>query len=129
MAEKNKESKNMVLSAAKALIAAYIATAFIFVLCAAALTYTDTGEECVRVVSAVCTFLSAFISGFIISSAAEKRGMVWGIVGGAAYAAILMAVLFLSGRNMDFTSGKAVCLVLALIGGALGGIFGINRKK
>jgi len=128
MGEKRKGG-NMILTAAKAEALAYAVTAAIFILCAMLLTYTSLEENIVRTVSAVCTFLSAFLSGFIISSDAEKGGIFWGMLGGFSYALILMAVLFLTGKNMEFNAGKVFCLVLSLFGGAIGGIFGINSKK
>jgi len=128
MSDKGKRG-NMIITAAKAEVCAYAVTAVIFILCAVLLTYTNLEENIVSIVSAVCTFLSAFLSGYIISSDADKGGIFWGMLGGLSYAAILMAVLFLAGKNSAVTAGKIFCLVLSLFGGALGGIFGINSKK
>ena len=129
MSEKSSNSKNIRFCIVKGEIAAYIFTFAVIITCAAVLTYTNAEESLIGIVSAVCTFLSTFLSGFIISSGAEKRGILWGMLGGIFYVILLMTMLFLTGRNVDFTTGKLICIAISLLGGAIGGIFGINHKK
>ena len=122
-------NKNMVVVFAKAQMTAYIITAAIFMLCVLLLTYTDMKENTVPVFSAVCTLLSAFVSGFMVSSKAERRGMLWGMLSGLSYAAVVSAVLYMAADNTSFDTGTFLCLLTAVFSGSAGGVLGINGKK
>ena len=129
MPEKNKAASWQIKNYIKAALLAYIITAVIFVICALLLTYGLAGENTVKMLSFLSTFVSSCAAGYITASGAEKRGILWGALGGLIYALILMALFAFFGKNAQFTQGKALCLVFSIIGGALGGIFGINTKK
>ena len=129
MAEKNKQITISFKNYIKAALAAYIITAVVFILSAVLITYGKANEDTIKILSFVSTFISAAAAGYITASGMEKRGILWGALGGLIYAAILMAIFYIFGKNTDFTSGKVLCLVFSLVGGALGGIFGINTKK
>ena len=127
--ENKDNSTNMVIAFAKAQITAYIITAVMFMLCALLLTYTDMEEKIVPVFSMVCTFLSSFVSGFMVSKKVDKKGIFWGMLSGFAYAVILIVLLYAAAENTAFGMGKIICTLTALFSGAAGGIFGINSKK
>ena len=129
MAEKNKQMNISFKNYIKAALVAYIITAVVFIVSAILLTYGKANEDTIKILSFISTFISAVAAGYIMASGMEKRGILWGALGGLIYAAILMAIFYIFGKNTDFTSGKVLCLVFSLIGGALGGIFGINTKK
>ena len=127
--EGKREKHNMAIVFAKAQITVYIITAAIFMLCAVLLTYTGMEEKAVPVFSVVCTLLSSFAAGFMASSKAERRGIIWGMLSGLVYAAALMAVLYMAADNTALDAGKALCVLTAVLSGSAGGVLGINGKK
>jgi putative membrane protein (TIGR04086 family) len=129
MGDKTSSKKNYWHWWIKASVFAYIITAVIFIVSALLLTYTDVQENTIKIMSFFSAFISSLVCGGIIASGMEKRGILWGALGGALYVIILMALFYISGKNTSFTSGNIVSIIISLLGGALGGIFGINAKK
>ncbi|MBR5468788.1 MAG: TIGR04086 family membrane protein [Firmicutes bacterium] len=127
--ENKDNGTNMIIAFAKAQVIAYLITAVMFMLCALLLTYTDVEENIVPVFSLVCTFLSAFVSGIVVSKKADKKGIFWGMLSGAVYAAILIMLLYVAAENTGFDTGRLFSVLTSLFSGSLGGIFGINSKK
>ncbi len=125
--EKDKKQGKAV-SVLKGLGLSYIFTCIVFVICAFILTYTDVSMGCIPVVAIICTAISCVIGGMVVSSSMENKGLLWGAVTGALYAAILIVINITAGSESAGIMGKVTTAVCAMASGGIGGIIGINRK-
>lgn len=122
----NPKGKNPAAAVAVSVLAAYAVTAVVFVIYACLLTYTDMTEKYMQTVITLTVAASVVTGGFLSGRAVKKRGIVWGMLSGAVYAAIM--IIFGCCAVPDFAFGtKTVLIVLVSVcGGGLGGIVGIN---
>ena len=126
-----KETKVKSLPAAiigSVLIACAI-TAIAIIGCAILLTYTSLTENMLPFVITVSCAVSAIVAGFDVARAVENRGWLWGMVAGAVFSLILIAIEIWISGSVSFDARTITLLVLSLAGGGLGGILGINFKK
>ena len=121
-------SDSKLLCGVKALAAAYAITAAVFMAAALLLTYTDLGEGLMPIIAACTTVASSLAAGYIMGRASGQKGLVLGLIMGAIYAALLFITGFLAGSDMTFSLSKIPTIVMAVAGGGIGGIFGVNRR-
>jgi putative membrane protein (TIGR04086 family) len=76
----------------------------------------------------VSTALSAAAAGYDWAACMKKRGLFWGMAAGAVYGVLLFLVTGLAGSGFTLELSGVMTLVVALAGGGIGGILGINRK-
>ena len=127
-AKSGKTSKNGVLASAfKGIGIGLGITCIIFAVCALILTYTDADESFVGIVSTISTAVTAAAAGFITARSRGKSGLLTGILAGAVYGVILMAISAAAGGG-PISMGNLTCLITAAAGGGIGGILGVNTK-
>ncbi len=107
---------------------AFAITCIIFIGFGILLTYTSLSEDTLPVVSLVSTALSAAAAGYDWAACMKKRGLFWGLAAGAVYGVLLFLVTGLAGSGFTLELSGVMTLVVALAGGGIGGILGINRK-
>ena len=113
----------------KGIMGASIVTLVAFFVLAFMLTYTNIQEGIIAASSMLITACSAIIAGIFTAKSQKKRGLIWGILSGVMYVLIVLIVLFLSQKELVFSSGKLTGVICAAAGGGIGGILGINTKK
>ncbi|HIT72804.1 MAG TPA: TIGR04086 family membrane protein [Candidatus Fimicola cottocaccae] len=123
------KSFSSLMSVIKPQIIAFLFTAVVFIALAILLTYTDFDENRVPLVSLICTALSTLMAGFDTASNFGKKGLLWGIISGIIYMAILFVICILCGADFQFNSGKITMIGIAIAGGGIGGVLGVNRKS
>ena len=121
--------KNIVISWIKAEILSVLITIAAMVICAAVITYTDAGEDCINIVSPAVTAVCAFLSAVMVSAKMKQRGILWGIAAGIFYIVCIWIMIFLGGRESFFGEKSLMFAFISIFFGASGGIFGINIKK
>ena len=107
---------------------AFAITCIIFIGFGILLTYTSLSEESLPLVSLVCTALSAAAAGYDWAACMKKKGILWGMAAGAVYTVLLYLVTSLASDRFAVDLSSAMTLAVALAGGAVGGILGVNRK-
>lgn len=112
----------------RGLAVAFAITCILFIGFGILLTYTALSEDLLPVISLVSTALSAAAAGWDWASCMKKRGLFWGMAAGAAYAVLLFLVTGLAGSGFSLELSGVMTLVVALAGGGIGGILGVNRK-
>ena len=112
----------------RGLAAAFAITCIIFIGFGILLTYTDLSEEALPTVSLGCTALSAAAAGFDWGSCMGQKGLLWGLTAGAVYTVILFLLTFLAGSDPQIEASAIMALIVAMAGGGIGGILGVNRK-
>ncbi len=123
------ENKSQFLALFSGVMVAYAITCIIFIGYAILITYSSVTEAHIPLVVTVTSLLSVIVAGFDASRGATKLGWLWGILAGLMYVIILIAIGYFINRAFTFDSRTVVLIVLALSGGGLGGVIGINFKK
>ena len=120
--------KGNLLCMVKGLAVAFAITCIIFIGFGILLTYTEISEESLPMVSLVCTALSAGAAGFDWAACMQKRGLLWGMAAGGAYVVLLYMIISLAADRFSLELSLIMTFAVALAGGAVGGILGVNRK-
>jgi putative membrane protein (TIGR04086 family) len=120
--------KGNLLCMVKGLAVAFAITCIIFIGFGILLTYTEISEESLPMVSLVCTALSAGAAGFDWAACMQKRGLLWGMAAGGAYVVLLYMIISLAAERFSLELSLIMTFAVALAGGAVGGILGVNRK-
>ena len=108
-------------------ISMIVSIVMIFVL-SILLSFSDIKES---VIMPTVIFISAFsilMGSFLVAKRVEQKGIVYGSVLGLIY--MLILYLISSILNFDFSlNGNAIIMIVfGIIGGAIGGILGVNLK-
>ena len=123
--EKKSQIKNLVVG----LLMAYAITCIVFLGYSMLITYTEMSEGSLPMVVSLTTLLAVLVAGFDAARGAAKRGWLWGMWAGFLYVAI-MAIIMSVALNEFLVDGRTITVILlALVGGAIGGMIGINVKK
>ena len=127
-AEQKTEQDTVSLCLARGMAVAFAVTCIIFIGFGILLTYTNVSEESLPVVSLVCTALSAAAAGYDWAACMRKKGLLWGAAAGVVYTVLLYCITGLASDSFALELSAVMTLIVALAGGAVGGILGINRK-
>lgn len=104
-------------------------TAIILLGYAMLITYTDISERSLHMVVAVATILSVLVAGFDAARGAGQRGWLWGMGAGFVYIAVLAIIMAVLLPTFTIDGRTVLILCLAIVGGGIGGIMGINLKR
>lgn len=126
--KKTEEVREMsgALAICRGLAIAYALTCVVFILFALLLTYTGLSEGSIPVVSIVCTVVAALLAGLLTAKGVKKSGLVWGLAAGLCYSVILFLIGLFLGEGFALNMSSLTTFVLALAGGGIGGIVGVN---
>ncbi len=129
--KKKSEDKcdSRILKMLKGMAAAYAITCIVFIAYGILLTFTGMSEEKIPLVALLCTAVSSAIAGFDWAKCADKKGILWGLLAGLVYGGILFLAEAFAGNGIGITSSKCLMFLIAMAGGGIGGILGINMKK
>lgn len=120
--------KNTPLTALiKGVLISYAITMAVFIIYALLITYTNLTEEYVAPLALIVTAISCIASGFVTAKAAKSRGLIWGIAAGGLYMAIMFSLGYATMPTYELNQKFVISLCLALLGGGIGGIFGVNK--
>ena len=112
----------------RGLAAAFAITCIIFIGFGILLTYTDLSEDTLPMVSLGCTAISAAAAGFDWGNCMRQQGLLWGALAGVLYTLLLILLTGLAGNSMPLTLSALMTLIVAMAGGGIGGILGVNRS-
>lgn len=126
--EKKAVSGNTWLCLLRGMAIAFAITCIIFIGFGILLTYTDLSEDSLPLVSLVCTALSAAAAGYDWAACMKKKGLLWGLAAGAVYTVLLYLITSLAADSFALQLSGVMTLIVALAGGSIGGILGVNRK-
>ena len=107
----------------------YAITIIVFISYALLLTYTHMGEENIGLVVTGTTVFSVLVAGFDAARIQSKRGWLWGVVAGFGYGLLLIGLMMFFQGGAISADRSLSLLAIALAGGGLGGVVGINLPK
>jgi putative membrane protein (TIGR04086 family) len=125
----SEENNSPLLYLLKGTSIAYAVTLIVFIVYSIILTYTDTTEENLSTVIMITVVVSVLISGFDTARGVKNKGLIWGLIAGFIYSAIMIIVGFCVVPDYKLSASSLINLILGLAGGGFGGIIGINTKK
>ena len=76
-------------------------------------------------------FMSSFsimIGGFFVARHMEKRGILYGSIVGVLYMVILYTISSFLNFNFSLNLNAIIMVFFGVLGGAIGGVLGINLK-
>jgi putative membrane protein, TIGR04086 family len=123
----SKIKNSPITSLLKGILISYCFTMAIFIIYALLITYTDISEDYISPLSLIVTSLSCLASGFAAAKSAKSRGLLWGVLAGGLYMLIMFTLGYTTIPTYQLNQKFVISLALALGGGGLGGIFGVNR--
>lgn len=127
--KKQVEERSQIYNLIGGVAIGYAITCIIFILYALLLTYTSVTERNLQIIVILTTIISVVIAGFDASRGAKEKGWLWGLAAGALYAVILVFISAIVTKNPSFGLGSFMIIIIALCGGTVGGMLGINSKK
>lgn len=111
------------LQVIKGVVAAFLLSAIILIILAFLLYRFDVTESVVRGGIIAAYVFSCFIGGMVVSKRQKGRKYLWGILVGALYYAIILAVSMIVNKRMFVNIPGVVSTgVLCILGGMLGGM-------
>jgi len=113
--------RELILSILLSLILIFILSILLF--------KTSISEEIIKPATMGIVIISLMIGAFRISKAKKQKGILYGSLLGIIYMFILYLVS--SFANFEFYLGidSIIMIILGIIGGAVGGIIGVNFQK
>ena len=124
-----KSKSSPVLALIKGILVSYILTLIVFFVFALLITYTEVSEKHLYTVIRVTTAVVCILCGLITAGSAKKGGLLWGIFAGIIYVVIMCVIGFVLIPQYSITSKFSVSLIVAVAGGGLGGVIGINLNR
>ena len=107
----------------------YAITCIVFLGYSMLITYTGMTERNLPTVVAITTLLSVMVAGFDAAKGADNRGWLWGMGAGLIYILILTGLMMGVLQRFAVDTRTVTSIMLALAGGGMGGILGINMRK
>ena len=112
----------------KGMAVALAITCIIFIGFGILLTYTEISEDRLPLVSLICTALSAAVAGYDWAGCMQKKGLLWGMAAGGTYMILLFLITGIASGQFDLELSAGMTAAVAMAGGAVGGVLGVNRK-
>ena len=124
---KDKSFSSVMLTIIKAAVAGVLISALLLLLFSLVLSKKDIPLGIINPFTAFIIGAASFVSGYLAAKSVKQRGMA---VGAGCGAIIFLFVSLLSFMN-TFEIGilAAIKLIVSVIGGAIGGILGVNCKR
>lgn len=120
--------KNSPLTALlKGILISYCITMLVFIIYALLITYTNVSESYIAPLALATTSVSCLVSGFVSAKSAGKRGILWGVAAGGLYMLIMLTLGYSTIPAYEINRKFVISLCLALLGGGIGGIVGVNK--
>lgn len=115
----------------KGLAVAIVFTVAVFAVAALLIAYTNVSENSIPVISVATETIGACISGYSTAKSLGRKGFLTGLLSGVSYILIIWIIAALAGSGFYFNKHFFSMLALSTLGGAIGGVLGVNltRKK
>ena len=113
----------------KGVLIAFAITSIALLAYALLVTYTNMSESILPTVIAITTLLSVMVAGFDAARGAQNRGWLWGMCAGLLYATVLAILMIIAVPSFAVDTRTLTTIAIAIAGGGLGGMLGINLGK
>lgn len=125
--EDYKSSNKFILMVKGILVSIGITLIMIFAL-SVILSTSDVKESVVMPTVIFITAFSILIGGFIITKKLDEKGIIYGSILGVSYMVFLYLISSIMNFDFSLNINSFVMIAIGVIGGAVGGILGVNLK-
>ena len=123
------ENNNFFLNIFKGVGIAIIFTVVCLTVFSVLLVYTNMSESLIQPVVIGVTGISILVGSFIANKKMTKNGIFNGAIIGGLYILLIYVISsVVNGGNFALNLGAVVMIATGIVGGAMGGIIGINLK-
>ena len=123
------EKNNIFVNILKGLAISIVFTLVCLIIFSVLLVYTDLSESLIEPVIIVITGISILLGSSIGNRKAVKNGMISGAIIGLLYIfCIYIISSIVNAGNFSLSLNSVIMMIASLIGGAIGGIIGVNIK-
>lgn len=122
----NIKNNNFFGSIAKGVGVSFIFTIITLSIFSCLLVYTNLSENLIQPVVIGITAISIFLGAFISNRKMRKNGILNGILIGVIYIGLIYIISSVVNNNFSISIGTIIMILLGILGGATGGIIGIN---
>lgn len=123
------DSKTRLIDLFIAVLVGFAVTLLWLALAAVVMTFAPISETWLSVFSILGTLWGVMVSGGRAVHSVSSKGWLHGGVAGIVYGMIFYLVSCLAKHSVTFAPSVMFLLLLSFLGGAVGGIFAINRKS
>ncbi len=92
------------------------------------LSFSNISENVMMPAVIFISSFSILIGGFLVAKRMDSKGIVYGSVVGLAYMLILYLTSSFLNFNFSLNFNAIIMIALGVLGGAIGGILGVNLK-
>ncbi len=100
-----------------------------FLLFACILAYTTVSESLIPLLATITEAAGALFAGFGAAKQRGNHGFLSGILAGLGYMALIWLIASLAGDGFSFGRHSLLMLLFSALGGAVGGVLGVNLKS
>ena len=126
MEELKNNNKLMILM--KGIFISIAITLFMILVLSIVLSLTDIKESIIMPSVIFISSFSILVGGFIITKNIDEKGLIYGSILGILYMSILYIISSIINANFSLNLNSLIMTVVGVLGGAIGGILGVNFK-
>jgi len=126
--EEENVKENIFLLMFKGVVISIVLTLIAILILSIILAFTSVSEN---VVTSAVIFLSSFsilLGAYVIAKKVNNRGIVYGSMVGLIYMMLLYLISSILNSDYSLNFNSIIMIALGVVGGAVGGILGINLK-
>ncbi len=113
----------------KELLVSFIITIVLIFLLSVAVYSTELNENYIDSITIGIVCLSLLIAGARLAKSKKEKGIVYGSLLGIVYMVVLYIISSLCNMDFSVTINSIFMIILGVLGGAIGGILGVNFLK
>lgn len=110
----------------KELIISVVLSLILMLILAILISETSLNESLVNPLTIAISAFSLMICAFRVSKEKKEKGIIYGSLLGFIYMITLYIISSLVNLNFSLNLNSIIMIILGILGGAIGGIFGVN---
>ncbi len=123
------DKKNNAIAVAKGSVVSLAISFAAFLLLALILLFGTVSDSLVGPITVVISLCAIFAGAYIASKSIGKNGWLWGGICGFVYYIIVYISALGAIKEFNFSARTFVMMIIGIVCGMIGGIFGINTKS
>lgn len=112
----------------KSIVLAVLLSLILLFILSVVLAVTNVKENIMSVSIIFISSISILISAFLASKKIKEKGIIYGAIVGFAYMIILYFISSFVNWNFTLSLETIIMMLSGILGGAIGGILGVNLK-
>lgn len=105
-----------------------ILTLMMILILSMVLSFSNIKESVIMPTVIFISSFSILIGGFLVAKRMENKGIVYGSILGLIYMLILYLISSIMNFDFSLNGNSIVMITFGVVGGAIGGILGVNLK-